>query len=53
MRQFKYHSGETSQFNEKYRPAKPSSQGKEGDGLDGNFFIAGIFLGLILAWIIL
>ncbi len=53
MRELKYHSKDTSQFNERYRPAQPSSQGLEERLPDGLFFIVGIFVGLILAWIIL
>ncbi len=53
MRQLKCHSGQTSQFNEKLRPKTPGAKGEEERHPDGLFFVVGIFVGLILAWIIL
>jgi hypothetical protein len=54
MRKLEYHSGATTPFNEKYRPTSPpEGKEKEGRDYDGMFFVVGIFVGLILSWIIL
>ena len=53
MRRLDNTDGATWEFKDALRPADPQVHGAEERLPDGLFFIMGIFLGLILAWIIL